>query len=121
MSAEHMSEVCAEGLHVQCQGHDAHGGCDCTDPAHDPKQAAADMRAAVRALRTNPAKAGVAKQHAETLAGFIEDANEDLAGAIPHAKKYGEDPFDVVDDPGLVRRALRFARSVNATTGDGNG
>jgi hypothetical protein len=47
----------------------------------------------------------------------VADAGEDLAGAIPHAEKYDEDPFDVVDDPGLVRRALRFTRSVNATTG----
>lgn len=33
-SPERMSQVCAEGLHDQCQGHDSRGGCHCPSPAH---------------------------------------------------------------------------------------
>lgn len=112
-----MSQVCAEGLHVRCQGHGADGPCRCTDPAHSPKQAAADMRTASRAVRANPEKAGVARQHADILADQLLVAAEDLGGAIQHAKTYGGDAFELVDEPESVRRALQFARSVNATTG----
>jgi hypothetical protein len=113
-----MSEVFAEGRHVQCQGHDTNGGCDRTDPAHDPKQAVADMRAAVRVLRTTPTKSRLGEQFAGDLADLIEEAAEDLAGALRQSKQWDGDPFEFVDAPGTLRRAIRFARSVNATTGD---
>lgn len=112
-----MSEVCAEGLHVQCQGHGADGPCRCADPAHDPKQAVADMRAAVRVLRTTPTKSRLGEQFAGDLADLIEEAAEDLAGALRQSKQWDGDPFEFVDTPGTLRRAIRIARSVNATTG----
>lgn len=112
------SEVCVEGRHIECQGHGIDGPCHCDAPSHAPKQAAAHMRDAARLLRTDPVRAGVALRHAELLADQMLAASEDLAGAIQHVKRFGGDPFEVVDEPGSVRRALRFARSVNSTTGD---
>jgi hypothetical protein len=47
-----MSQVCEQGLHHQCQGHDAIGGCRCPNPVHAVAPAD-ELRAAVRLLR-NP-------------------------------------------------------------------
>lgn len=111
-----MSEVCAEGRHIECQGHGPDGPCRCTAPAHDPKQAAADMHTASRLLRTTPEKAGMPRHLAEQLADWLYGAAEDLKDAIWHVERFGGDPFEVVDEPGSVSRAVRFAQSVNATT-----
>ena len=46
-----MSQVCEQGLHHQCQGHDAIGGCRCPNPAHTVAHAA-ELRASVQLLRS---------------------------------------------------------------------
>lgn len=112
-----MSQVCEQGLHHQCQGHGPNGPCRCDAPSHAPKQSAADMHAASRLLRTTPEKAGMPRHLAEQLADWLYATAEELKAAIWHVKRFGGDPFEVVDEPGSVARAVRFAQSVNATRG----
>jgi len=107
------SQVCAEGLHHQCQGHGFNGPCRCPDPKHTPEQIAADLRTAVQILTTVPEKAGIDTELAAPLTALLEAAVVDLAGAIEHAKQYGGHPLETVDEPGAIQCAARFARLIN--------
>lgn len=77
------------------------------------KDTAAAMHAASQVLRRDPCAAGVSSDLGELFAGWLYGAAEDLAGARRHAKTYGGDPFEHVDEPASVRFAARIARQIN--------
>jgi hypothetical protein len=123
-----MSQVCAEGRHVQCQGHDARGGCDCTDPAHTSP--ADEMHAAARLLR-NPYNC---LPNAPLIAELVDAVADEMAeaDAVEGSASKAVHPRTVLGlgKPNRVWTAAlalartqhgieaELARSVNATTGD---
>lgn len=124
-----MSQVCEQGLHHQCQGHDATGGCHCPDRTHTVMPAD-ELRAAVRLLR-NPYNCLTGK---DLLADLLDAIADDMAeaGAVEGSASRAVHPTTVLGlgrpnrawtaaltvaraQPGIE---AEIARSINGTTGD---